>query len=93
MSILVFLLLYLQIKLWVLLVKYLKYYLNVLREYGHKVAIEKTKSRFANDESMKAYYKQPALPENWADIYKQIQFLKNREKLFNDQNAEFENSL
>ncbi|MCI8555319.1 MAG: hypothetical protein HFI85_01960 [Clostridia bacterium] len=74
-------------------IKYLKYYLNSLRQYGHKVAIEKTKSRFANDESMKAYYKQPALPENWADIYKQIQFLKNREKLFDDQNAESENSL
>lgn len=63
---------------------YLKYYLNNLRQYGHKVAIEKTASNFAGDERMKAYYKEPALPDNWAEVYKQIKSLNSREKLLVD---------
>ena len=72
---------------------YLKYYLNSLQEYGHKVAIEKTMSNFANDERMKAYYQEPALPNNWPDIYKQIKSLKTREKLLVEKADEEESSL
>lgn len=60
---------------------YLRYYLNNLKSVGHKEAIEITKKHFAEDERIKAYYQEPALPDNWSEIYKQIQFLKSRERL------------
>ena len=60
---------------------YLRYYLNNLKSVGHREAIEITKKHFAEDERIKAYYQEPALPDNWSEIYKQIQFLKSRERL------------
>lgn len=64
---------------------YLKYYLNNLKRFGHKDALLAAKQYFAEDERIKAYYQEPALPDNWADIYKQIKFLKSREHLLNSE--------
>ena len=62
-------------------ITYLKYYLVVLQKYGHKAAIFETIQIFTFDDKMKAYYQEPALPDNWSEVFKQIDFLKKREQL------------
>ena len=58
---------------------YLKFYLTNLEKMGHKEALSLTKSLFEKYPNVKVKYVEPALPQNWADIYEQIQFLKSKD--------------
>ncbi len=68
---------------------YLKFYLNNLKESGHANAMKETLECFADDNRMRACYAEPALPENWSDIYEQIKSLNSREHLLveNEENS------
>ena len=58
---------------------YLKHYLAELKQFGHNQAIKNTLEYFKDNHSMKDYYQEPALPDNWKELYKQIKFLKDRD--------------
>ena len=65
---------------------YLSYYLQQLKQFGHKEALKITLAYFQDEENMRAAYQDPAIPDNWAEIYKQLEKLYKRERIYDEEN-------